>query len=323
MINYYKSLLPIFLLIFMPGCMQLCQKPITKNAVAKPILIARAHDSKQETCAKDSLPPITIWIHGSRLLPKSLFKNFFYSKPGLNHYTQLESIFYQRKIAETIIASNPNKFPAQTFYLFGWSGALSSQERELAAGQLYKDLKVIREHYKALYGCEPVIQIMSHSHGGNIALLLQKVKDQDYSNFFIQQLILLACPIQMQTMKYACCPLFGKIYSLYSMLDIFQIADPQGLRRQDPQTPFFSKRLFLPDEKIEQVAVKINQRSIMHMEFIALKFLSQLSMIIDEIDSWHAKSPFTVNQWMQQNKCISLITKTPKHVRPVRENRKH
>ena len=322
MIPYYKNLLPIFLLVFMPSCMQLCQKPITKKTLAKPIPLPIANDAKQTTLSKDSLPPITIWIHGTRLLPKSLFKNFFYSKPGLHHYTEVEPIFYQHKIAQTLIASNPNKFPAQTFYLFGWAGALSSQEREVAALQLYKDLKVVRSQYQAMYGAEPVIHIISHSHGGNIALLLEKVKDQNDSNFFIQQLIVLACPVQLQTMKYACAPLFGKIYSLYSMLDIFQIADMQGLHKQNPQPPLFSRRLFLPDEKIEQVAVKINQRSIMHMEFITLKFLSQLGMILDEIDSWHAKSPFALAQWMQQNKCISLITKTPKHVRAVRETNK-
>ena len=44
-------------------------------------------------------PPVTVWIHGTRLLPQSMFKNFFYSKPGLHHYQVLSSKYHQYQIA--------------------------------------------------------------------------------------------------------------------------------------------------------------------------------------------------------------------------------
>lgn len=309
--NKHRAILIITLLI-VPGCIQQGQKTLIKQ-----ISVSCKHHHQLKTsidlCEQSHPPVITIWIHGTRLLPKSLFKTFFYSKPGLHHYSEIDSIYYQHKIAQMIIDSNPEQFPAATFYLFGWSGALSFEERECAARKLYEDLKVICFTYRQTYGVAPVIRIISHSHGGNIALLLEKVKDSDDSQLFIDQLLLLACPVQIQTMKYVQSNIFGKVYSLYSLLDILQLADPQGLQNKDKKEdiPLFSKRFFTPHEKIEQVAIKMDDRSLMHIEFIKPKFLAQLSKIVNTIDQWHQSSSLSSAQWTSREKCLCISTRAP------------
>lgn len=300
--RFFTVLMALFTLGLVPGCMQIPHKPLVMRTNARPLSFAMPEEKK--TC----LPPITVWIHGTRLLPQVIFKNFFYSKPGLNHYANLGPQFHQHKIAQMLIKSDPEHFAADTFYLFGWNGKLSFKERELAARKLYTDLRTVRTEYKKRYGATPSIQIVAHSHGGNVALLLDKVKDPSDTEFAIDQLILLATPIQKQTAHYAHSSLFGKIYSLYSMLDILQVIDPQGLNKE-VKAPLFSERYLPRHEKIEQVAVKLNNRSLMHIEFVKLDFLSQLPHILSKIDDWKCKSKLCASDWAQRDKCICINTK--------------
>ena len=162
----------------------------------------------------------------------------------LHHYEEIAEKYHHRKIAQTLIDNDPDRFCAENFYLFGWSGALSFKERERAARQLYLELKILRQDYKNKYGKEPIIRILAHSHGGNVALLLEQVRDKNDTAFAIEELILLAVPVQTHTMYYTHAPLFKKVYSLYSMFDALQVADPQGLQICKSGSPLFSERLF-------------------------------------------------------------------------------
>lgn len=297
----------LFLLVLsLPGCADFSiKKPMIHTILRTPLETSiDISNSPNQT----QPPPITIWIHGTRLLPKALFKKLFYSKPGLHLYSELEPHFHQFEIAQALIDSNPSKFCAETFYLFGWSGKLSFEERKKAAERLYSELKLLREQYKYQYGIEPVIYLITHSHGGNIALQLACVKDPSDTEFSIQQLILLACPVQEKTSCYIDSDLFKTIYSLYSLLDVTQLADPQGLQTKEiKDVPLFSKRHFPPHKKLEQVAIKLNNRSPMHIEFVQQKFLIHLSKIIEEIDKWKingcSKNDYSLD------KCIAINTK--------------
>lgn len=253
-------------------------------------------------------PVITIWIHGTRFFPENVFRNYFYSLPGLHHYQDLATQYHQRRIADTLIASDSTMFPAQTFYLFGWSGQLSFGQREHAAKELYDALKKLRQEYVQKYNIDPYIQILSHSHGGNIALLLEKVKDKADTTFFIDRLILMGTPVQTCNFRYAGTKLFAKVYSLYSILDTLQILDPQGLFNQT-KWPFFSARLFPWHINIEQVGIKLNGRSIMHVEFVKINFLQHLSTIITEIDTWKKSSNLKPQEWAKHIKCLDIYTK--------------
>lgn len=293
-INFLISI--AFLMI--PGCAtQVQKKPIAKR-------ITISAKSSQKAPIIQEAPVITVWVHGTRLLPKGVLPTFFFSKPGLHHYQEIAPKYYQRKIAQTLIDADPVLFPSEEFYLFGWSGKLSFSERKEAAQAFYNDLKLVRKAYKKRYGIEPRIRMLAHSHGGNVILLLEEVKDADDTNFVIDEVILLAVPVQVQTMNYICSPIFKKIYSLYSILDILQVIDPQGL--QQDEAPLFSKRAFACQEKIEQVAIKMNDRSIMHMEFIKPNFLSALPSIINEINEWRAHCTQCSHGWVDREKCLCI-----------------
>ena len=290
----------------MPGCIKVIKKPLLRHTFLKKIPPLSTSIDTQSILVPS---PITIWIHGTRLLPISFFKQSFYSKPGLHHYTQLESHYRQHKIAQVLIASNSTYFCPQEFYLFGWNGKLSAQERKKAALHLYEELKLLRVNYEKQYKTKPVIRIICHSHGGNIALLLAQMNDGNDNDFYVDQLILLACPVQAQTMQYAYSSVFKKIYSFYSILDLLQIADPQGLQPEKKHYfPIFSQRLFPPHEKIEQVAITLNTRPLMHTEFVKLKFLSQIFSIIHEIDQWRELALCPQQEWCKRNKCLCLNT---------------
>lgn len=304
-----KHFIALLSLIFMPGCMQITQKPIIRNYTASRISsyepLETSIDSQN---SQELVPAVTIWVHGTRLLPEGIFERYFYSKPGLNHYTSIEPKYHQRRLVETLHHADPQHFPCEHMYLFGWNGKLSFKEREMAARRLYHDLKELRATYQNKYGCEPRIRMLAHSHGGNVILLLAQVKDPEDKSFFIDSVILMGTPVQKQTKEYACAPCFGKVYSLYSMLDVLQVIDPQGLQQKDTQA-LFSERFFPAHEKIEQIGIKINNRSIMHIEFVKRKFIAQIPHILQEIDSWRTSSNLCAYDWSRKDKSLCIHTK--------------
>ncbi len=293
-----KIILFLSFLTILPSCMQL-----------PPLIRSTSCPEKVQIVSE---PTITIWVHGTRLLPKNFFKKFFHCLPGLNHYKKLSGQYHIHKIANTLINQDQELFSSDNFYIFGWSGSLSRKAREQAAQQLYDQLKSIRTQYKITHNREPKIRIIAHSHGGNVCLLLDKVKNSTDKDFCINELILLATPVQQQTQSHIASDLFKKVYSLYSILDIIQIADPQGLHKNKKhKTPLFSERLFPHHEKIKQVAIKLNNRSLMHIEFVQLKFLSHLSHILKEMNNW--TMPVRNNKIKSHDKhpclCINTATK--------------
>jgi hypothetical protein len=297
-----NAFLVAFSIIFLiPGCMQRGQKKLIS---VQKLLETDKHAEE----LKPNLPSITVWVHGTRLLPQGIFEKFFFCKPGLNHYTSINSNYHHHYLASTLINADPKMFPDEYFYLFGWNGKLSFIERERAARKLYLDLKVVRDDYKKKFGTEPIIRLLGHSHGGNVILLLAQVKDPEDTSFFIHNVILMGTPVQKQTKHYVFAECFGKIYSLYSMIDMLQVIDPQGLQQKETDA-LFSERFFPVDEKIDQVAIRINNRSIMHIEFILNKFITQLPGILTQIDLWRESSKLSAYDWAKQDKCLYINTK--------------
>ena len=173
------------------------------------------------------------------------------------------------------------------FYLFGWSGKLSYQEREDTARILYNEIKALIAEYKKQYGTTPALRLITHSHGGNVALNLAKIKEAGDTEFVIDELILLACPVQIKTAPLIKDKLFKKIYSLYSTRDLIQILDPQEVYNnlKEKRFPLFSQRRFPDQANLRQIIVKRKKRAISHVEFMLEKFLTTLPTILDELDN--------------------------------------
>lgn len=235
---------------------------------------------------------ITIWVHGTRqFFTKYFFKTFFFCPAGLHHINTLCPKCHAYSMAQGLHKKSPSEFPLESFYCFGWSGILSAQERSKAAHQLCQELQKLVTEYKR-QGKDPFIRLITHSHGGNVALSMAAYAQE--CSFFIDELILLACPVQTLTASYCTSPFFKQIYSLYSEFDSLQVLDPQGFHYwyQCWQKPvnrtllkkpvsFFSQRRFSEHPTLKQAAIKINNRSLSHIEFIFQKFAHALPRILD------------------------------------------
>lgn len=281
--NFYYSTLLFF--IFFASC---------RSINLDKYYFLRIHD-KHKTAPLQQIkqPSITIWIHGTRaFFSKYFFQKFFYRMLGLHPASSYDSCYHLHSIARVLSTQAPDMFSFDNFYFFGWSGKLSFKARTRAARELYQGIKNLAQEFEAQHQQKPYIRIITHSHGGNVALNMAKIKDVDNS-ICIDELILLACPVQEQTINCAHDDLFESIYSLYSLTDSIQVLDPQGFhywckkhKMLKPAT-FFSGRCF-PDHctKVHQAAIKLNGSNPMHIDFLLHKFLKYLPEMLCTIKSW-------------------------------------
>lgn len=264
-----------------------------------------------------SAPWITVWVHGTqpplqripgKRLRTRLQKHaheFFYCQYGIHHWHKNPETNRYCSFARLLAETNPELFPEKHFYTFGWSGDLNFKVREAAADVLYQDLVKLVAQYTATYGIPPHVRVITHSHGGNVALNLALAERIHNKKLVIDELVLLACPIQAKTAPFAQEPLFRKVYSFYSSTDLMQVGDPQGLYRSNGiKAPLFSQRLFPAYKTIAQARVRFNNRSLWHVEFLADWFVRALPAAIKELDTWHQEDPMDL-----RGKQIKIVTK--------------
>lgn len=236
----------------------------------------------EKTIQVGAAPIVTIWVHGTkgtaRMLPLKVVQLFFECLPGLNHCTLLAPEYHHRKMAEMLNKEDPSQFPLEHFYLFGWEGTLSFQEREKAANDLHNQIIELIEQYRVTYGCTPCLRVITHSHGGNVVLNLARLNN-DHA-YAIDELVLLACPVQVATASLAQEKMFKAVVHLFSKADIFQIIDMQGLYRNMDKAPLFSQRRFFSADNMVQISLKKGSRPLAHVEFLLARFLQALPTIL-------------------------------------------
>lgn len=281
-----------------------------KNNPSIDIITIEKPKAKQEVIKEKNV--ITIWVHGTKMmgLQDHVFKDFFFRTIGLNNINKYLDKHKITKIAKTLNNQNTHRFEFNNFYVYGWSGELSHNARKLAAKDLHKSILKLIQDYKQKNCITPKIRLITHSHGGNVALNLAKINNKSENKITIFELILLACPVQKKTCDLISNNMFEKIYSLYSQIDMLQVIDPQGLHKykKKEKKPLFSQRTFTPQEKLTQAKIKINGRGIMHVEFITEKFAKLLPNILIELDQWNAKEINYINAQTKM-KCIKIHTK--------------
>ncbi len=225
---------------------------------------------------------INIFIPGTLppnfIMKISVVHRFLYCLPGLTLARNLGPEYHMNKIARTLAQQDAQRFPLDTFYLFGWSGALNFKARQQAADSLYSHIK----HLVKSFAETPYIRIITHSHGGNVALNLAR-SYPELELFTINELILLGCPVQEATRDFVNAPLFGKIYSFHSHIDLIQVLDPQGLSQAS--TSFFSHRHFPFTSRVLQVNLTLNKRNLFHLEFLMLKFFTLLPQALTILET--------------------------------------
>lgn len=240
---------------------------------------------------------VTIWIHGTMIprVPQVVRESHFHRNFGIapindyiNNTTATTHIPWSLvTIANTLHNSAPSIFVLQDYYVFGWSAKPSFAERRNAANHLYTDLITLKNEYISCYGDAPFIRIISHSHGGNVVLNLASVCKDD-KDFYIDEIILLACPVQEKTATFIKAPCFKKIYAFYSDADLIQIIDPQGLYKENSNIEtIFSKRIFEGLDNCYQAQIQINKKSLGHMDFISAHFLCHLYELCNQTEKFY------------------------------------
>lgn len=107
----------------------------------------------------------------------------------------------------------------------GWSGLLSNRARKFAAKNLYKALIALREEIEEQYGVTPHFHIVTHSHGGNVLLLLAEAENTYKQHLSIDLGVMLGTPMQRETASCIGSTVFKKLYLFYSYGDSVQCSD--------------------------------------------------------------------------------------------------
>jgi len=240
--------------------------------------------AKQEVQNALQRPTITVWVHGTRnsqRIPLPGFKKVWKTIPGLHHTSAYKNMWFNNmsRVAKGLNQADAKQFPLESLYIFGWSGLLNPTKRKEAANRLYDSLIDLQETIETEKGVKPLYRVITHSHGGNVALLLAEVKKDKKKKIKIDELVLLACPVQKRTSCYTKNAMFKTMYHFYSPIDLTQVIDPQIL--QDPlsdmEGPVFSERTF-PEQKN---LIQLDIGPIMHVSFFGKRFLKRLPKLLN------------------------------------------
>lgn len=268
-----KTIIILVIIMSLPSCTH-------QSSIVTKKVIVKTHQQDSSIIGNQEPPPINIWIHGTMFLKKPFFHEVFAQDSVLNLAIYMHKDFYTHQIAELLHQQDPNQFPLETLYAFAWSGRLSAIARFDAAKKLYNQLIILIERYKKKWAIYPKIKIIAHSHGANVALNLGLVEKIYQKGLKINTLLLLACPVQKETMPYAASKEFEHIYSLYSSLDMVQVIAPQQGSTKKP----FSKRMFPGHLKVVQAKVKLNGKAIFHTDFTSKYFIQSIPLLLTELD---------------------------------------
>lgn len=149
----------------------------------------------------------------------------------------------------------------RAYYLYGHLGLLSQSYRKSVGLELYEWLtEIIAQHktqYKHIH-----IDIVAHSHGGNIALWLGEFEDQYKRGLFVDNLVMYATPIQVETFRFAYKPAFGRVYNQHSDGDHIQGLDRMSTMRGKSYKTFSSPHLPVHHRKshVFDVRVLVNDK---------------------------------------------------------------
>lgn len=110
------------------------------------------------------------------------------------------------------------------YYTFGHLGVLSHRYRSSVAKRLYTDLFEKVKEAKDLYETVKVV-IVTHSHGGTIALNMAAAEDEMKKGLVIDDLVMFGTPLQAETAPYAYHSMFKRVMNCYALGDVIQGSD--------------------------------------------------------------------------------------------------
>lgn len=150
-------------------------------------------------------------------------------------------------------------------YTFGWDGALSLDHRKEESRKLLVGLRSLIEKYRKLYPADQVrVQILAHSHGGNVALHMVDWIDEKIS-FTVSELLLFGTPIHGETSHHVDASFFEQVYNFHSSGDFIQIADIVSTKKYQPAR-VFKQDSIITSPKVKQILVEVGSYNPNHSE---------------------------------------------------------
>lgn len=143
------------------------------------------------------------------------------------------------------------------YYTFGWHALVSEKLRHQAAKKLYAELtQEIQKFIKQ--GINPKVRIIGYSHGGNVILNLANVYEEipAAKQLSVDELILFGTPLHYKMDRQICCPMFKKVYNIYSYRDRVQRLDLAAPGLLSKRT-FTAKRGFKLPDNLTQIRIKM------------------------------------------------------------------
>src|SRR6266446_6671519 len=131
----------ILMTLLLPGC-------IHKKIDTQKIYINSSSTAQITTESTDTIPPITIWVHGTLIFRRPSYYHIFNNQSSLIAATELPTDHHFHLLAKTICEHDPEHFSLKEFYIFGWSGRLQNKERKDAAEKLYHEIITLTEKYQ-------------------------------------------------------------------------------------------------------------------------------------------------------------------------------
>lgn len=288
--------LSVLLCLVLSGCYH--RASLIKRRIAITYKSPTRHSISKHLFSAEK-PVITVLIHGTKFMRSDTYKKVFNGIPDVKHIREFPSAHKVQFPMQLLHRDAPGLFDYNSLYLFGWSGRLSTHERYWAATILYEKLTALAESYQQKFGVFPEIRLVTHSHGGNVALNLARIHKMRKAPLSITTLVLLACPVQHETKELVHSHFFEKIYAFYSSLDMVQVLAPEFMykMRDDEGSVIgsclrlipFSNRCFAANMPVRQAWIKINGHGITHGGFTTSKFLRTLPALLREVDEIYAE----------------------------------
>jgi len=234
---------------------------------------------------------VSVFVHGAILpypswnaLKQALSKKDFFStyqknlRFGLIYKCQMISDLGLRKVdpqetngCRTVLLADAYKKVYQgleqhknttfSFYTFGWDGVMTSKSRKQAGFDLYKALVEELKKFE-MPDTQIVLEVLAHSHGGNVCLNLATAEQELKKNLIVDRLMLFGTPVVSETSPLVEAGMFKKVYNFYSTGDVIQVCDIISSK------DFHSKRCFEVKDtsKLYQLKVVVGNHNPLHNE---------------------------------------------------------
>ncbi len=217
---------------------------------------------------------MTVFVHGSypalKLLAhsKSPVRHLIYAESGLHLAKKLPAHYHFHKAAMLCDQFDHDGYCIDHYYTYGWNSSNLRPINRYQEGQkLYHAVRTQIEAYLAQGYEKIVVRFIGSSHGGNVVLNALPWLPFSTENIEVE-VILLGTPIQEETRNFINNQYVTRAHSFYSTADWIQKVDIQKLHKDCPKNaPFFSQRTFLPTDKVIQVQLLVNSKSIGHGQY--------------------------------------------------------